>query len=304
MKITNILVAFFICVTFAAVPAMAGVKYISGEPDISVAISGTNEFDPGDDVSLAIIVQNSGLKNSKIIQSSVVDRDDLPDTAKMVVVTLESGDAPVTVKSDPQMIGDIAGGLTKSLVFNLKVDKNAAPGEYNLDTVVKYKYLYNADQIGTDSIRYFYKDVNLEIALPLKINSDLDIEVGNVAVESMNVGTEGYISMDVKNTGYETGQDSVVKITRSPGSAVVPTDSSVFVGEFAPGEIKSVTFKAAVSDNGEAKNYPVLVSVDYKDSEGDQKTSDSVTIGVDVGGKVDFEAVSKTSEIHRVRRAR
>jgi hypothetical protein len=108
----------------------------------------------------------------------------------------------------------------------------------------------------------------------------------------MNVGTEGYITMNVKNAGYESGKNSVIKLSRAGTSAVIPTDSSVFVGDFAPGDVKSVTFKASVSENAEAKNYPVLVSVDYKDSDGKEQISDSETVGVEVGGKIDFEIVS------------
>ena len=62
-----------------------------------------------------------------------------------------------------------------------------------------------------------------------------------------------------------------------------------------PGEEKTVVFKASVSDDGEAKNYPVQVVVEYTDYEGETVSSDAVTVGVDVGGKVDFEVVSEPS---------
>ncbi|EHQ37046.1 COG1361 S-layer family protein [Methanoplanus limicola] len=295
MKLKYLLFACLIVAACVIMPASAGSKYLSGEPEISLAISGTNEYSPGDDVTLTVSVQNSGMKNVKIIQSDIVDRDDNPDTAKMVNVGIDSGKAPVTIKSGSQMIGDIAGGATKSVSFKMEVDRYAEDGEYNLIGVVKYKYLYFAEQSGTDAITYYWKDVTEEIPLKITIKPKIVIDVSDVRTDSMNVGTEGYITMNVKNTGYESGKNSVIKLSRAGTSAVIPTDSSVFVGDFAPGDVKSVTFKASVSENAEAKNYPVLVSVDYKDSDGKEQTSDSETVGVDVGGKIDFEIVSPTT---------
>ncbi|UUX91486.1 COG1361 S-layer family protein [Methanoplanus endosymbiosus] len=292
MKLKYLLFACLIIAACVIMPAAAGSKYLSGEPEISLAISGSNEYSPGDDVTLTVIVQNSGMKNVKIIQSDIVDRDDNPDTAKMVNVGIGSGDAPVTIKTDSQMIGDIAGGATKSVSFKMEVDRYAEDGEYNLIGVVKYKYLYFAEQSGTDAITYYWKDVTEEIPLKITVKPKIVIEVSDVKTDSMNVGTEGYITMNVKNIGYESGKNSVIIISQDGTSAVIPTDSSVFVGDFAPGDVKSVTFKASVSENAEAKNYPLLVSVDYKDSDGKDQTSDSETVGVDVGGKIDFEIVS------------
>ena len=83
-----------IAALFIAAPASTGTKYLSGDPIITVAISGTNEFSPGDEVTIPIVIQNSGLKEMKITSSDIVDRDDNPDTAKMVTVDLLKNDAP------------------------------------------------------------------------------------------------------------------------------------------------------------------------------------------------------------------
>ncbi|PKL58476.1 MAG: S-layer protein, partial [Methanomicrobiales archaeon HGW-Methanomicrobiales-5] len=88
---------------------MAGTKYMAGSPELSAYISGTNEFSPGDDVQMTIVIQNTGLNEFKFIQSGLVDRDDLPNTAKFLTVKLQPGDAPLVIKSDPQMLGDLKG---------------------------------------------------------------------------------------------------------------------------------------------------------------------------------------------------
>ena len=88
-------------------PAMAGTKYLSGEPDLSITIAGLNEFTPGTTIELPVLIENSGLNHMKMVQSGIVDRDDIPSTAKMVRVTLLPDGAPILVKSDTQMIGTL-----------------------------------------------------------------------------------------------------------------------------------------------------------------------------------------------------
>ena len=41
-------------------PAMAGTKYLSGEPDLSITIAGLNEFTPGTTIELPVLIENSG----------------------------------------------------------------------------------------------------------------------------------------------------------------------------------------------------------------------------------------------------
>ena len=58
-------------------------------------------------VTLTIMLENEGLNTVKIVQSTLITRDDLPNLAKMVSATLAGGDAPVSVKSDAQMVGEL-----------------------------------------------------------------------------------------------------------------------------------------------------------------------------------------------------
>ena len=282
-----------VCAAFLIMPASAGVKYTSGSPDMDVKISGTNEFEPGSDASLTVIISNTGEVGTKIIQSDVVTRDDLPSTARLVTIDLLENGAPIKVKTDAQMLGSILSGTTVPATFSITINKDAQPGTYTLNANLKYKYLYYAEQYGTDAMTYTYKDVDELVPLKIKIKENMQLEISNLKTDSMNVGVEGYITMDVKNVGAETGHDTVIRLNRADGSAIVPTDASSYVGEFAPGDVANVKFKASVSNEGEAKTYPVLVYATYKDTNGKDKKSDTETVGVKVGGKVKFEITSE-----------
>jgi hypothetical protein len=114
VKISCILLILFACLI---APAMAGTKYMAGSPELSAYISGTNEFSPGKEVQMTIVIENTGLNEFKFVNSGIVDRDDLPNTAKFLTVKVQPGNAPLVVKTDPQMLGDLKGATSTNAIF-------------------------------------------------------------------------------------------------------------------------------------------------------------------------------------------
>ncbi len=275
-----------------AAPALAADQYLYGSPSLSASIAGTNQFSPGDTVALTVVLTNSGLNTFKMVDPTAVARDDLPNTAKMVTAGLDATGVPITVKSDPQYLGDIAGGKSATATYNIRVADNAEPGTYTVPLQVTYTYLQSAEQFGGDSIRYNYEKKTETLPLAVTVKPDLLIEVVDVTSDYLNVGTEGYVHMTLKNIGYETANDAVAQIVRSGTSPVVPTDASAYLGTFTPGETADVTFKVAISTEAEAQSYPLDVLVSYVNSDGDAATTKATTIGLPVGGKTDFTVVS------------
>ena len=283
---------------FLIVPATADTKYMAGSPQLSASISGINEFNPGDEVQLTVVIENTGVNEFKFVQSSIVGRDDLPNTAKFLTADLNPGNAPLVIKSDPQMLGDVLGSGSVRAVFTTKINADAPAGSYVLPLSLNYTYLYQAEQYGFDTIQYTYKQVNEDIGIPIKIKSDISIDVLSAAPEHLNVGTEGYLNLKIKNTGSDNGTKAVVKILRNGNSPIVPTDSSVYIGDFPSGSTVDCRYKVSVSGDAERQTYPVDVEVVYKNNDGDFVTTKSETIGIPVGGKVDFEVVSAPAEMN------
>jgi hypothetical protein len=279
-------------------PALAGEKMLFGSPDLSAAISGTNQFSPGATIQLPIVIQNTGLNELKIVESTIINRDDLPNTAKLVTVRLSSGDAPVTVKTDPQMIGDILGGATKPVVFTVDVKKDAVAGTYTIPLQIDYTYLADAEQYGTDSIRYNYVKKSITIPMKITIESDVRLEVTDFSAEQVNVGTEGYLTLSLKNVGHDYARNAVAKIARNDASPIIPTDSSVYIGDFRPNDTITCRYKVSISGNAEAQSYPLDVYVEYEKSDGSIARSDRVTLGIPVGGKIDFAVRSVAADLH------
>jgi len=295
IKFSCILLILF---AFLIAPAMAGTKYMAGSPQMSAYIAGTNEFSPGQDVKLTIVVENTGTNEFKFIQSGIVDREDLPNTAKFVIVGLNAGTAPLVVKSDPQMLGDIKAGSSANALFTTKINSDAAAGSYMIKVPINYTYLYYAEQYGLDTIQYSYKTTDEIVEIPIKIKPVVSIDVLSAVSEHVNVGTEGYIDMQIKNTGAENGTKAIVKIVRNGNSPIVPTDSSVYIGDFASGSIANARSKVSVASDAERQTYPVDVVVVYQNKEGDFVASRSDTVGIPVGGKIDFTIVSPPAEMN------
>jgi hypothetical protein len=290
-------ILFIFCACLIA-PAMAGTKYMAGSPELSAYISGTNEFSPGQDAQMVVVIENTGLNEFKFVDSGIVNRDDLPNTAKFLTVRLLPGDAPLVIKSDPQMLGDLEGGTNANARFTVKIDPEAPAGRYNLPLDISYTYLYTADQYGVDTIQYTYKTKNETLIIPVKIKPDISVNVLSAVPEHLNVGTEGYVNMKIQNTGSDNGVKSVVKIIRNGNSPIIPTDSSVYIGDFPAGSIVDCRYKVSVSKDAQKQTYPIDVVVIYQNNEGDFVTSRSDTIGVPVGGKVDFAIISPPAQMN------
>ena len=79
-----------------------------------------------------MVIENKGVNEFKFIQSGIIDREDLPNTAKFLTVSIAPSDAPVVIKSDPQMLGDLKGSSIANAVITTKVQSDAVSGTYNL----------------------------------------------------------------------------------------------------------------------------------------------------------------------------
>lgn len=284
-----------ICIT---APVLAGTKYLSGSPNLSVSIDGNNEFTPGTTVPIKLQIQNYGLNQIKFVQSGIVDTDDNPNTAKLVKVSLLSGDSPILIKSDPQMIGDIKGSQTLPVSFQVRIPDDAKAGTYSLPVLLDYTYLGNSEQDGTDSIVYRYVKKQLNYNLPFVIKSAINLEVLDEIGDNISAGGMGFVTLTLKNNGTNSGENAIAKLSKSGNSPIIPIDGNVYLGNFAPGKIIDAKFKVSVSKDAEPQKYPVSLLVNYKNKDGETIDSPSEEIGIPVGEKVDFSITSPPPTVH------
>ena len=293
MKYFRAVIVFLVLGLLSIMPVMGVTTYLGGSPEISAAISGTNEYTPGQDTTITLIVWNTGVNSLEFTTIGTIARDDLPTTAKMVTVGLASADAPVIVKSDPQIVGDIISQGMATVAFKTKITSDANEGEYQLPLTVTYTYLQSSQQEASESVQFNYRQVNKTIPITIKVKPLVNVEILEALPENLNVGAEGFLNLKIKNTGSEDGKKASVKIIRSGASPIIPIDNSVFIGDFPRNGEVTCRYKVAVSHEAENQTYPVDVIVTYENREGDVVTSTPDTVGIPVLGKIMFTIVSR-----------
>ncbi|PKL58644.1 MAG: S-layer protein, partial [Methanomicrobiales archaeon HGW-Methanomicrobiales-5] len=155
-----IIFTVLLCSALIIAPVSAATKFLGGAPSFSASVNGINEFTPGEDATITILVKNSGLNPLKQLNRGTIDAEDLPNTAKFVTIGLTSASDAVIIKTDPQMVGDISGnGNTVTLQFKAKISANATAGEYQLPLTIRYKYPQVIEQEVADTFQFTYNDV-------------------------------------------------------------------------------------------------------------------------------------------------
>ena len=278
-------------------PALAGTKYLDGTPNLTAYIAGPNEYLAGGDIQIPVVIENNGMSLNVQEAPNIVDRADAPTTAKFVTVAMGAGAAPVVIKSDPQMIGDIASQAQATVTFAAKVNADAPAGTYAVPLNISYTRYSNIDQYGVDTLRYYYVQDNVTVTVPLVIKPEVIPEVVSATSDQLIAGADGYLNLTIKNIGSLDGAKATVHILQDDNSPVSPVDSSVYIGDFPAGSNVSCQYKVTVAKGAENKTYPVDVVVVYQNNEGDFVTSQTETVGVVVGNKVDFAILSLPVEM-------
>ncbi len=293
-----IILVLFVLAAIFVTPVMGGTMYLSGSPNLSASISGTNEFSPNSEVQISITIQNTGQSKDKLVQSGITDRDDQPTTAKFLTASLSPGTAPLMIKTDPVMLGDIAGSSSAKAQYTVKIQESAEGGTYILPLTLNYSYLSSTSQYNDATMEYFYQSKEITLDIPVTIKPEVAIEVLSAEPEHITAGADGYININVKNSGTSHGSQAIVVLTRNGASPIVPVDDSVYIGDFTAGSTATARYKVSVSDRAERQSYPVDVGVVYLNKEGDSISTRKKTIGVPVSGKMSFAIVSPPSVMH------
>jgi hypothetical protein len=179
----------------------------------------------------------------------------------------------------------------------VRIPAGTPAGLYTVPVKLNYTYLYDAEQFGTDTVRNYYRTKEEIIDIPIRVKPDVRVGVLSSQFRDLNAGTEGSITLTVRNTGREDGKKAILTIARNDGSPVIPTQPNAYIGDFPAGSTATAVFRATVSGSAEAQTYPLDVFVKYENRDGDTTASDIETIGIPVNGKIAFAIISEPETI-------
>lgn len=296
---SRILLFIWIGSFFLSLPALAAAEYLGGEPVLVASVEGRNEYLPGSDAVLVVVIENRATNDLVVFPTGRVPAGEQPSTAKLLRIGLGTGDAPVIIRTDPQMVGDLAAGTRLEVPFSVKFLQNAPGGVYTLPVSLEYRSFSFADQRGQETVAFSYVNSSATIPLQVKVTPRMSIGVARTEAGNLTAGNEGNIVLLIRNTGSLSGNGSVARLSRHQDSPIVPLVGTSYLGEFPPGAENMARFKVEVQDGAQASVYPVDVMVDYLDPRGDTVTTVPVTIGVPVQGSIEFEIVSGGFSMNR-----
>jgi hypothetical protein len=294
-----VILLFFIAIGLCIIPCQAGVRYFSGGPDIFVSLDSSNQLIPGTTVEIPVVIENKGKNTMEFYNAFTLQPDYLPSTAKFATIQLVPGTAPVKVKSNPQIVGDIPSGAIVPAAFVVEIPQNAKAGNYEMQAIVTYQYVPQVEQQTTADIEYYFKDAKTVRPVNVVVRPMVVLSVENVQNNNLHAGGEGYITFTIRNTGQDTGNRTSVYLTPEGAGPVVPYSNGIYIGNLPPNGTAQPRFKAAVSENADpTQSYPFSMYAVYRDYEGNTATSPPVSTGVKFGEKVTFERISPASVIY------
>jgi hypothetical protein len=279
-----------------------------GGPELSASISGTDEFERGDTVTLNVDLTNYGRvlgfkedrtpQNPKefALKNAELQEEYKKITALGIVANLASNSTDIEVMSGDQVVEALRSGeKTQSpLKFTVKIAKHAPSGEYPLALNVSYDFQDNvrvdASSLSTEGgaptlvnyrASYIYQKANQTIPLSINVKKQADFEITGTSGE-LNAGEKkGAIDATYRNIGDEPVRDAVARLSIfKPFSS---TDDQAYIGDLGPGEEANVTFRIDVDSDATPKEYGINSEIKYTDVNGDTVISESMKIPVSVG---------------------
>ncbi|RPI39550.1 MAG: S-layer protein [Methanoregulaceae archaeon] len=294
-----VILTLLTCSVLILAPGSAVTQHIGSGPSFTAMVSGDNEFVPGEDTTITILVKNTGLNSMKQVMMGTIQPEDQQNTAKTTTIGLASAGDNVTVRTDPQMVGDIPGGATVPVQYKIKISANATDAEYQLPLTLQYRYLKVIVQERSDMFEYVYNDAEDTVPVTIRMQPHVKAQVIEAVPEQLTVGSDGYLNLKIRNIGPENGTLASVKLLRNGQSPIIPVDSTVFIGDFKSGDTIACRYKVSVSNDATNQTYPVDLAVSYMNREGTVVTSAKTTIGVPVNEQPVFTVISPVPEVPR-----
>ncbi|MDS0294984.1 COG1361 S-layer family protein [Halogeometricum luteum] len=281
-----------VLVSLLVVPGSAA-GAVRGSPDLAVAL-GDNRVTVGESGTLELTVANRGdLDLASVSNPALNER---VTTARGIELSLDAGDAPLTVESGPTLVGGLASGQSAAVGFDVAVDEDAEPGTYTLPVTVEYAYTSSiAEVTGATTER----TVERETTVTVVVEDGASFRVVETATDAQ-VGEDGTLSVTLANDGSAPADDATVALS-SPNGAVTfggAPEAARYVGSWDPGETRTVAYDVAVDGNRTPGSYAAQAVVSYLDTDGEARRSQPLSVGIDPRPETAFSVRSLNASLY------
>jgi hypothetical protein len=199
-------------------------------------------------------------------------------TARGLTLEIDDSDVPIDVEDGEIPVGDVSTGASPVPVeLDVTVPDGVPDGRYEVEATARYRYTFEIiPEFNDHKDRRGIDDFDLTIVVDdgarfAVLETDTDAQVGG----------SGDVSVRLANVGDETARDAVVSgSTTSPGVSLGQGGGQAFVGDWAPGENRTVTFDSSVAESFAGGAYALSSTVDYRDPNGIDETAAPARAGV------------------------
>ena len=199
-------------------------------------------------------------------------------TARGLTLEVDDGDVPIDVEDGPIPVGDVRTAASPvSVPLDVTVPDDVPDGRYEVEATARYRYTFEIiPEFNDHKDRRGIEDFDLTIVVDdgarfAVLETDTDAQVGG----------SGDVTVTLTNVGDETAHDAVVSgTTTAPGVRLGEGGGQSFVGDWAPGENRTVTFDSSVGASFGGGAYALSSTVDYRDPNGIEETAAPARAGV------------------------
>jgi hypothetical protein len=202
-----------------------------------------------------------------------------PLTAHNAVVVFQTNSQTAQATETEYAAGSLEPGESTEFSFTVSVGESADPGPRQYGVQVNYRN-GDGDQVQSDVVD-----------LPVEVNeSGSGFAIRNLE-STLRVGEEGTLSGTLVNTDDEPVTNAVLRFDPS-GQTVTPVETEYAVGNLAPGEARDFEFEVEVSSASAGGPRQFGFTVNYRDEDNTQRTSDAIEVRTEIGPKSDEFDVS------------
>lgn len=266
---------------------------VIGSPELDVVAS-SQEFEPGTQAELALTISNRG----SVDRGGPAQYENRVTTARGVVVEVGSGSAPIEVNSGAVGVGNVPTGTAPVPPIDITVSEDAEPGTYRVPVEVSYAYTrgVNYDVYGPE-----YNDFTAEETyyVTIRVRAQARFEVIDQS-STAQIGDRGTLSVTLQNVGTRAASDaSVTAKSRSDELAfgTGSAESTANVGAWEPGERRTVEYTVSAADEATLRDYTLDLSVDYVDTDGIDRTSRTLNVGLRPAAEQSFSLTNVSTSL-------
>lgn len=265
---------------------------VTGSPGLSAYLSDGNVA-PGETTALDVVLLNEGEVDSGSATNPALASE--VTTARGVSVLLKDDGAPFDVKTSRQAVGNVPEGTSPPISFQVVVPEGAEPGTYRLPVNVAYTY---TDYISDGDTNRDQNSVERTFRVRVTVEERAQFDVVDVESDA-SVGSSGTVSVTVQNNGSIPAREATLSLTSSsPALTFGGTETgSRSAGTIEPGERRTLNYSVTASGDADATSYPLTLTADYKDEDGQQFTTSGTTLGITPDPEQSFAVGEVTSNL-------